>query len=447
MLTDYSEKILNDFLRYYGKKGSKTVFENAIKHLFDVIEKNDVRLLTYSDYLSIEGTSSQDKYRTSFFKYIYAFSIVENEDGFENFGTKNNVKKHFEGLLSRQKNKVSKKEYKPYIVMEDIDKIENFLNFDDADNNDVLLLGLCWYFLFYTDCDVNELRKNIDCKNYNTGQIKSKYGNDYEIPEKYQLFIEKIKNRNKNTGFSELDKYIMKLGNYVGIQKLTPIMIKMAKAQNMLICSECGESYSNKIENWEGINNKIICLNCANNVKKNSQNNIKVTIINNIKISENRNEELSSMVYSFETLKNKLLNEKDYINEHKFNIYLGKAGEAFAYEYEKKLLIGTKYFNMIDNTKALNPENGYDILSYDKNGNEKYIEVKTTINKNNDFYISEYELNILKQMKEEGKKYLIYRVSNIFSENNESTEIEEITNILEDNRFVIQACNWRVARI
>lgn len=58
---------------------------------------------------------------------------------------------------------------------------------------------------------------------------------------------------------------------------------------------------------------------------------------------------------------------------------------------------------------AVNAER-FDVLSYDKDGNEKYIEVKTTKGGlNNIFHISENEVEFSEQYKD---KYYLYRVYN-----------------------------------
>ena len=66
---------------------------------------------------------------------------------------------------------------------------------------------------------------------------------------------------------------------------------------------------------------------------------------------------------------------------------------------------------------------GYDILSYDLDGNVKYIEVKTTKGKcNSTFFITQNELEKSKIVKE---KYFLYRLYD-FDENNDSSNILKI---------------------
>ena len=75
---------------------------------------------------------------------------------------------------------------------------------------------------------------------------------------------------------------------------------------------------------------------------------------------------------------------------------------------------------------------GFDILSFDLDGNEKYIEVKTTRgNLNSTFYITRNELE---RSKIEKDKYFLYRVYN-YNENSETADLlkiqGELTSICE----------------
>lgn len=90
-------------------------------------------------------------------------------------------------------------------------------------------------------------------------------------------------------------------------------------------------------------------------------------------------------------------NNIDFEKINKLKKQIGDLGETFVYEFEKNKLKNTKYYELVDNTPSKNPSFGYDILSYDLDGNEIYIEVKTEISNNdNDFYISNHELSVAK---------------------------------------------------
>jgi hypothetical protein len=447
MLTKYSQKVIDDFLNHYGGKRSRSNYDSAIKTLFKVIEKDDIKKLTYEDFLNVEGNTSQDTYRTSFFKYVYAFDILENPSGFENIGVKANLKRYFQNKLESLTRTKEKSEYKPSLTIEQIERIESFLNIDDADDINIILLGFCWYMLFYTDCMVDELRSEIDSIDFIDGQIVSGLGKVYEIPIRFHPALNHFKKRNSHTGFAELGTYITKLGKYVGIEKLTPKTVKKAREQNMLFCAVCGEQHPNTLENWVSINNRIVCNSCANEIKKND--NLELVRIENNEIAvltQDKITELSSIAYTFDTLRDKIIKEKDYIEIHKFMIQIGKAGEAFVYDYEREYLKDTIYCDLVDNTKALNPTNGYDILSYDKKGKKLYIEVKTSVNEDNDFIISDYELETCKKFNKDGKRYLIYRVSNILAKNKSDIKLEIIEDILNSEKYQLETVNWRVMR-
>lgn len=151
-----------------------------------------------------------------------------------------------------------------------------------------------------------------------------------------------------------------------------------------------------------------------------------------------------SILYSYKDLKKELQTKPiDFLRLHEIQIEIGKLGEAFVYEYEYNKLIGTKYINYLDEKKALDPSNGYDILSYTKEGIPLHIEVKCTVSSENTFFFSENELKTAKRMKEEGLVYLIYFIQEIMSDKPRLTIIEDIT---VNNDYVFEAMNWKVSK-
>ncbi len=96
-------------------------------------------------------------------------------------------------------------------------------------------------------------------------------------------------------------------------------------------------------------------------------------------------------------------------NEKK-NKDLGEKGEKYIVEYEKDRLVNANKPDLAKKIKHVSDTNdfaGYDILSYDEDGKERYIEVKTTKGLiNSDFYISPGELKFSK----ENNNYYLYRV-------------------------------------
>lgn len=94
------------------------------------------------------------------------------------------------------------------------------------------------------------------------------------------------------------------------------------------------------------------------------------------------------------------------------NIELGDAGEQFVINFEKARLIraGKEYLaERIEQVSVTQgPSAGFDILSFEENGSDRYIEAKTTKNgKNTPFYVTPNELRF---SQENAKGYHLYRV-------------------------------------
>lgn len=108
---------------------------------------------------------------------------------------------------------------------------------------------------------------------------------------------------------------------------------------------------------------------------------------------------------------------------------IGQQGEGIAIEYEIQRLMDKYKCSLLEASRAItnyskmNAAKGYDIES-EFNGEKRCIEVKTTTNKNADFFFSINEFNTLK---EKGVEAWIYRV--VFSDIDKNEfSIEEIHN-------------------
>lgn len=102
----------------------------------------------------------------------------------------------------------------------------------------------------------------------------------------------------------------------------------------------------------------------------------------------------------------------DHVEEAKTQKELGDAGEEFVYQYErlnvKKYKLGTD--KQVRRVAKLDGDGlGYDILSYDKNGNEIYIEVKTTMGpEDGSIFITSNELEMSEIFPEQYRLYRVY---------------------------------------
>lgn len=131
----------------------------------------------------------------------------------------------------------------------------------------------------------------------------------------------------------------------------------------------------------------------------------------------------------------------NFEGEIKKNTELGIKGEDVVIEYEKARLIIEGREDLADKVVATREIAGnaerFDILSYEKNGDEKYIEVKTTKGGlNNIFHISENEVEFSEQYKE---KYYLYRVYN-FNIKTMSGDLRIVKGAI--NREKLQATNY-----
>jgi hypothetical protein len=111
-------------------------------------------------------------------------------------------------------------------------------------------------------------------------------------------------------------------------------------------------------------------------------------------------------IYAFNAVK------KDYLAREAANRSLGFAGEEFVLNFEHWNLVRFGQNKLADRVEHVSSTRGdglgYDILSFDVTGKERYIEVKTTtFGKETPFYISRNEVALSKIEKD---KFHLYRL-------------------------------------
>jgi hypothetical protein len=104
--------------------------------------------------------------------------------------------------------------------------------------------------------------------------------------------------------------------------------------------------------------------------------------------------------------------KRDYLAREARNASLGLAGEEFALHYEHYRLYSAGKKELADRVEHVSTARGdgagYDILSFDVTGRERFIEVKTTaFGKETPFFISRGELTFAKDFKD---GFHIYRL-------------------------------------
>ncbi|WP_211483197.1 DUF3883 domain-containing protein [Fodinibius roseus] len=106
--------------------------------------------------------------------------------------------------------------------------------------------------------------------------------------------------------------------------------------------------------------------------------------------------------------------KRNYYREELRNRKLGLLGEEFVISYEKQKLITLGKESLADKVEHISQTKGdsagFDVLSFNKDGNEQFIEVKTTqMGKESPFYFTRNELGVSQQKND---KYNLYRVFN-----------------------------------
>ncbi|MCD4702392.1 MAG: DUF3883 domain-containing protein [Candidatus Aegiribacteria sp.] len=130
----------------------------------------------------------------------------------------------------------------------------------------------------------------------------------------------------------------------------------------------------------------------------------------------------------------------NYLAREAANAALGSAGERFIMNYEHARLIYLGKENLADRVERISESEGdhagYDILSFDETGKDRYIEVKTTkYGKQIPFFVSSNELDFSKQNSE---KYHLYRLFQFRKE----PELFTLQGYLENN-FRLAATAFR----
>lgn len=125
---------------------------------------------------------------------------------------------------------------------------------------------------------------------------------------------------------------------------------------------------------------------------------------------------------------------------------VGNAGEVYVYEYEKSKLLKMGRPDLaakiVKQYAISNDFPGYDIQSFDENGEEIYIEVKSTKGKKkNSFEIS---VNEIKSAKKYGKKYYIYQVTSALTNPIISTVIKDLISYESKEQILIEPISYRV---
>lgn len=149
-------------------------------------------------------------------------------------------------------------------------------------------------------------------------------------------------------------------------------------------------------------------------VEKFLSSDIKTPKVSNILKSEVAVPKFDFQVNESEVNYSSIEDEKNYYKQELRNKKLGQLGEKFIINYEKQRLINLgmdSYSNKIEHiSQTVGDSAGFDILSFSEDGNEKFIEVKTTqMGKDAPFYFTRNEFGFSQSNSD---KYSLYRLFN-----------------------------------
>lgn len=445
LLTENSKKAIETFLTFYAANSHSNVRSSINRLLYHALSKDDVSEVDFQDYKKafgdqIKSLSTQESLSQSFFRFLYAFDYLSNPDGFEKIWIKETVKRQFKkGIKHEEVVKVTKR--RKTLNIEELLEIQEIFDADSTKFS-TLKMQFCWYTIFELGLEIEDVR-NTTYENFSNGKL---YIGEtaYEIPEKFHAMFKVLSQQDRvNNGFASLDVIIDSLGQLANLdRKLLPMTIKNTRKVYMITCGHCGEDQTNLSSNWLSVNNRIVCVACADMLKKKD---FEVDVIQNENIDVNDDEQNDlTILFGYDDLKRQIQSKPiDYLKLHELQIEIGKLGEAFVYKFECEKLYGTNYMHKVDETKALVPANGFDILSYTRDGTPLHIEVKATTGTIDYFYLSTNELSTAERMKEEGLIYLVYFVKEIMSDNPKLTIIEDVS---ENVEYVREEINWKVSK-
>lgn len=135
----------------------------------------------------------------------------------------------------------------------------------------------------------------------------------------------------------------------------------------------------------------------------------------------------------------------DYDKLNKAKHTIGDLGEYIVLEMEKDYLVREGREDLANDVVHASKENGdgdgYDILSFDKDGNQKLIEVKTTkTNKVDGFYISPNEIKVAS---ENSDKYYIYRLYNLDIKNHKG-DLRVFEGKVDSDKYHLEPVAYKV---
>lgn len=125
---------------------------------------------------------------------------------------------------------------------------------------------------------------------------------------------------------------------------------------------------------------------------------------------------------------------------------IGDFGEEIVKNYEVEKLNKLGMSDLCEKVKIISGSDcraGFDIISFDEQGNEKYIEVKSSTTDESDFYISLNEINKSKELKNGYCLYLVRGIDLSKKTYKKIIELNDVSTLLDSNLIELLPIKWR----
>lgn len=123
---------------------------------------------------------------------------------------------------------------------------------------------------------------------------------------------------------------------------------------------------------------------------------------------------------------------------------IGDIGEEYALSYEKRKLKRRGQHELAREVRRVSLENvaaGYDMLSFGKSGDEKYVEVKSSKSYYTKFELTENELRTAERCR---SSYWIYRIRGVEADSPDVTEIQDPAGLIENDILLLKPTAYSV---
>lgn len=256
LLTGNSKIIIDTFLTFYNKNSHASLRSSIYRTLYYGLSKDNVLKINIQDYKKLfpdetKKLLTQEIYRLNFLKFLYAFDHLDNPDGFETIWIKDTIKRQF-SKVNDQEVTVKTAKRRRTLNIEELLAIQGIFEANSTKFN-TLKMHFCWYAIFDLGLEIEDVRNTT-----------------YEIPEKFFAMFNVLSQQDRvNNGFASLDVIIGNLGQLAKIdKKLLPSTIKQTRKVYMITCGHCGEEQPNLSSKWLSVNDRIVCVDCADDLKK-----------------------------------------------------------------------------------------------------------------------------------------------------------------------------------